>query len=141
MRKSFDRIAASIAPFAAAINANSERALVRALSTSSGLWVRAPTADATRPYTASARPASSAKAPRRSIGHLARRERRRGLSGERRRVRVVVLDQDRIRVEHAVAAVVALDDDAGSLPEQRRDPAGHDHRHPGGAVREQEPDP
>src|SRR5919109_1376718 len=48
-RKSFDRIAASIAPLAAATSARSEYAEVLALSTRSGLSRRAPMTDATTP--------------------------------------------------------------------------------------------
>ena len=67
MEKSLARIAASMAPLAAATTASNEYALVQALATSSGRSFRAPMTDATTPYTASTSPRRRANEPMRSI--------------------------------------------------------------------------
>src|SRR5207245_4639558 len=106
MRKSFERIAASIAPFAAATTASNEYAEVRALSTSSGRLRRTPITDAMSPYTASPNPRTSAKVPSRSMRAalpVPRQVRRvRSPPWRRRRVHPVVLHQDGVGMEDPV---------------------------------------
>ena len=74
--KSLERIAASMAPFAASTSANRESAHVRALSTSTAFRLRAPTNEATQPYSATASARPRANVPMVAVIYEAEREAR-----------------------------------------------------------------